>query len=259
MSYKKQELLTLREHLSSTPVFWWGLCYSYLVSQDVLLFLFTFRVPCCDVRYDFCIKLCLVRLYLQLFVGGLMFYLRYLCLLAHSGVKHIVLWFLLFFFVLYMFTLWCCQFLLIVHSVFYNVYLVLWGSSTWTFCVYIEEMEIKGSVYLLFVFLEKPMYEVCLIRIKNQVREKKSTIGTHKNTDSLLKYTSTKHYKYDVNQKLGHFYQFRELFGQIRMLLYKIRFVPSYILLVSIILFYEAHAAFTRKSNSIRIIGCELV
>ena len=95
-------------------------------------------------------------------------------------------------------------------------------------------MEIKGSVYLLFVFLEKPMYE---IRIKNQVREKKSTIGTHKNTDCLLKYTSTKHYKYDVNQKLGHFYQFRELFGQIRMLLYKIRCVPSYILLVSIILF----------------------
>ena len=35
-------------------------------------------------------KLCSVRLYLQLFVGGLMFYLSYLCLFAHSGVQHIL-------------------------------------------------------------------------------------------------------------------------------------------------------------------------
>jgi len=34
-------------------------------------------------------KLCWVRLYL-LFVGGLMSYLRYLCLFAHSGVQHIL-------------------------------------------------------------------------------------------------------------------------------------------------------------------------
>jgi hypothetical protein len=32
---------------------------------------------------------CLVRLYLPLFAGGLMSHLRYLCLLAHSGVQHI--------------------------------------------------------------------------------------------------------------------------------------------------------------------------
>jgi hypothetical protein len=31
---------------------------------------------CCDVRYFFCIKRCSVRFYLQLFVGGLMTYLR---------------------------------------------------------------------------------------------------------------------------------------------------------------------------------------
>ena len=31
-----------------------------------------------------------VRLYLQLFAGGLMSYLRYLCLLAHIGIKHIL-------------------------------------------------------------------------------------------------------------------------------------------------------------------------
>ena len=31
---------------------------------------------------------CSVRLYLQLFVGGFMPYLRYLCLSPHSGVQH---------------------------------------------------------------------------------------------------------------------------------------------------------------------------
>jgi len=44
-----------------------------------------------DVRcliYVICV--CLVRLYLQLFVGGLMSYLRYLCLFAYSDVQHIL-------------------------------------------------------------------------------------------------------------------------------------------------------------------------
>ena len=36
------------------------------------------------------INRCSIRLYLQLFVGGLMFYLRYLCLFAYSGVQHIL-------------------------------------------------------------------------------------------------------------------------------------------------------------------------
>ena len=35
-------------------------------------------------------KRCSVRLYLQLFVGGLMSYLRYLCLFTYSGVQHIL-------------------------------------------------------------------------------------------------------------------------------------------------------------------------
>ena len=57
---------------------------------------------------------------------GHMCYLRYLCLLAHSGVQHILCCvFALFFFVLCTI---CCQFLWIVHffitsSVFSNVYL----------------------------------------------------------------------------------------------------------------------------------------
>ena len=40
----------------------------------------------------------LVRLYLQLLVGGIMSYLRYVCLFAHSNVQHILC--CLFFFVL---------------------------------------------------------------------------------------------------------------------------------------------------------------
>jgi hypothetical protein len=45
--------------------------------------------------------LCLVRLYLQLFVGGSMSYLRYLCLFVHSVVQHILCCvFALFFFVM---------------------------------------------------------------------------------------------------------------------------------------------------------------
>jgi len=49
-----------------------------------------------------------VRPYLQLFVGALMSYLRYLCLLAYSGIQHILCCvFALLFFVLFAL---CCQF-----------------------------------------------------------------------------------------------------------------------------------------------------
>ena len=47
------------------------------------------------------LKLCLVRLYLQFFVGGLMTYLRYLCVLAHIGVQHILCWSCLVLFVVF--------------------------------------------------------------------------------------------------------------------------------------------------------------
>jgi hypothetical protein len=58
-------------------------------------------------------KRCSVRLYIQLFVGGFMFYLRYLYLFVHSGVQHILCCvFVLFVFVL---SILCCQFLWIVH------------------------------------------------------------------------------------------------------------------------------------------------
>ena len=100
--YTKQELLTIREHLSSSMMF--------LVRSALLIFL----------------VLGLKRIYLQLFIEGLMSYLRYLCLLAHSGVQHILCCvFVLSVFVLClvypMFPLDCP--ILITSSVFSNVYL----------------------------------------------------------------------------------------------------------------------------------------
>ena len=103
---------------------------------SVLLIFFIFL--CCPIMCLYVLNSVLwctlrfsVRLYLQLFVGGLMSYLCYLCLVAHSGVQPIlccvflcsssscVTCFPLFFVVL------CdlfCQFLWIVPSVFSNVY-----------------------------------------------------------------------------------------------------------------------------------------
>ena len=88
MSYERQELLTLHKHQCSPTVF--------LVGSMLLIFfsfcaiVSTFRVPCCYVRYDFRIHRCSVRLYLQMFVGGCISYLRYLCVFAYSVVQHIL-------------------------------------------------------------------------------------------------------------------------------------------------------------------------
>ena len=85
----------------------------FLVFCFVLIWAYTFWVPCCDVRYDVPIKRCSVRVYLQLFVAVLVSYLCYLCLFAHSGVQHI----LCCVFVLFVFVLCtiCCHFLWIVN------------------------------------------------------------------------------------------------------------------------------------------------
>ena len=50
-----------------------------------------------------------------------------------------------------------------------------------------------------FVFHEMPLYEVCLIRIKEQVSEKGAYF-----VPCLLKNASTKHNKYVINQNLEH-------------------------------------------------------
>ena len=86
VSYQKQGLPTLREHLRS-PRFFGGVRVAHLYKFCVvLLWVFTFLVLCCDVRYDFRIK--------TMFDSSLpplvciMSYLRYLCLFAYSGVHH---------------------------------------------------------------------------------------------------------------------------------------------------------------------------
>jgi len=61
--------------------------------------------------FDFRIKRCSVRLYLQLFVEGSMSYSRHLCLFAHSGVQHIL----------------CCVFVRLV----YTMLLVSLGCPFW--------------------------------------------------------------------------------------------------------------------------------
>ena len=57
--------------------------------------------------------------------------------------------------------------------------------------IYIAGRVIKRLGQLLFVFLEKPLYKVCLIRIKEQVRNRRSTVCTHRYADCLLKNMST--------------------------------------------------------------------
>ena len=65
-------------------------------------------------------------------------------------------------------------------------------------------MKLKDRASFFSFFLRIPMYEVCLMRIKEQVGKKRSTVCTHRYVDCLLKNTSTKHNKYVVNQKLEH-------------------------------------------------------
>ena len=50
----------------------------------ILIEIYILRYLCCDVRYDFRIKRSSIRLYLQLFVGWLISYLRYLGLFDSS-------------------------------------------------------------------------------------------------------------------------------------------------------------------------------
>ena len=102
VSYKKQELLTLCEHPSSSPFFLWGVLLIFLLFCVVLLCGFCVLMSSWKWR-------CLVHLCLQLFVGWLMSDLRYLCLFVHSNIQHILCC------VFVCFTSSYCQFLWIVH------------------------------------------------------------------------------------------------------------------------------------------------
>ena len=60
---------------------------------------------------------------------------------------------------------------------------------------YIWNSEIKGDGQLLFMFPGKLLYNVCLIRIKVEVDERRNTVDTHMNDDCLLKDISMKQNK----------------------------------------------------------------
>ena len=78
--------------------------FSFCVVQ--LCFFLAFWVLCYGVRYNFSITTMFCSPLPPVVVGGLMSYLRYLCLLAHSGVQHI-LWCVL--------CTLCCHSLWVVH------------------------------------------------------------------------------------------------------------------------------------------------
>jgi hypothetical protein len=110
VSYKGKELL--RENLNSPPV---------LLEGFVVLIFLVFCCPlkCCDVHFDLGITWCLVRLYLQLFVEGLMSYLCYLRI-AVSNVYCVGFFCIRLVYSIFLVTLDCP--FLISPSVFSNVY-----------------------------------------------------------------------------------------------------------------------------------------
>ena len=89
--------------------------------------------------------------------------------------------------------------------------------------------------------------EVCLIRIKEQVGQKRSAVCTHGYALCLLKNTSTKYNKYGVNQKHEHVddISFRELFGRIRVVFFQNKICPF---LTQGICIYVGHSFFMKHS-----------
>ena len=65
-------------------------------------------------------------------------------------------------------------------------------------------MKLKDRVSLFSFFFRSSCMKYAFLRIKEQVDEKRSTVSIHRNADSLLKNTLTKHSKYFVNQKHKH-------------------------------------------------------
>ena len=89
--------------------------------------------------------------------------------------------------------------------------------------MYIGELEIIGSGQICFVFHEK----TCM---KKKTSQREENSGYPQEFRLSVKNTTIKFNKYVVNQKLEYFgdISFRELSGRIKVVDYKIRFVPSY-------------------------------
>ena len=84
-----------------------------------------------------------------------------------------------------------------------------------------QKVKLKDCASFFSFFLETPLHQVCLIRIKEQVDEKRSTVCTHRYAAVCWKNTSTNDNKYVVNLNLNHVddISFRQLFGRIRVVL----------------------------------------
>ena len=91
--------VSMQNYPSPTPEF--TTVFVFLVGYVLLIFIFFVLFCCVSLRSGFRIVMsvvvsvrnrCLVRLCLQLFVGGLMSYLCYLFLFAWGGVQHILCW-----------------------------------------------------------------------------------------------------------------------------------------------------------------------
>ena len=75
-------------------------------------------------------------------------------------------------------------------------------------------MKLKDRASFFSFFLVKPLYEVYIIRIKEQVGERRSTVCSHRYADCLLENTSRENSKCVFNEKLEHVddFSFREIF-----------------------------------------------
>ena len=130
----------------------------------VLLCVFTFWVPCCDVRYEFNIKQRSVRLYLQLFVTGRdhVLFMFFVVVSMVSNTLFCACVSVLFVFVFS--TRYCCQFFVVhfllplryssfIHSLLLETkwYRRAWHSSdTWHPC---SSLPSEGEFYLILYFV----------------------------------------------------------------------------------------------------------
>ena len=133
--YKKEERLTLREHSSSFG----GVLVAHLFSFvcGVLLYVFTFWVPSCDVHYDCCIKTKFGPSLPPVVCRRAHILFTLFVFVAYSGVQHIFS--CVFALLVFVLCTLCCHFLWIVHSwlplrnsltFFYDEYIFLNIDST---------------------------------------------------------------------------------------------------------------------------------
>ena len=145
-----------RAHEFTPGFFLVGSVLLIFVVLGVLLCFCTFWVSCCAVSYDFRIKRCSVRLYLQVFVWGLMSYLHYLCLFEYSDVQQIL----------------CCVFVLFVFFLSCVPYVTSFsGLSSW--------LSLPYSYYLTLTMIIKIYFIHAIIEPKAPIFRINHTIITN--------------------------------------------------------------------------------